>query len=273
MGTRFIQRYKCNCCQKKFSNATGTLEFGQKKRRVNSKLFGLLNSNMSMRRAAKFLNISRTTVDRKFIYLAKKAELQNKKFIASQKQKVMHLQFDDLITSEHTKLKPLAISLAVDADRRFILGLEVSVIGAFGHLVQISRRKYGPRINNHKEGLERLFTSISGTIHLNAKVSTDEDTKYAGFVKKHLPHREHLQYKGGRGAIVGQGELKKLKYDPLFMLNHSCAMLRANINRLARKTWCTTKLKERLKMHLDIFMSFYNLHYLRGKAPLKEVSS
>ena len=58
--------------------------------------------------------------------------------------------------------------------------------------------------------------------------------------------------------MTGQGELKKLRFDPLFALNHTCAMLRANINRLFRRTWCTTKKKECLEDHLAVYMDFHN---------------
>jgi hypothetical protein len=35
-------------------------------------------------------------------------------------------------------------------------------------------------------------------------------------------------------------------------------MLRANINRLFRRTWCTTKKPERLEQHLAVYMDFHN---------------
>ena len=125
-------------------------------------------------------------------FLAKRARERHDFFLDSLKKgPVDHLQFDDLITTEHTKLKPLSISIAVDAKRRFILGAEVSIIPAFGLLAKLSREKYGRRSNGH-----------------------------------------YQRFKGAKGAVVGQGELKKLKRDPLFMINHTCAMLRANINRL-----------------------------------------
>jgi hypothetical protein len=73
-----------------------------------------------------------------------------------------------------------------------------------------------------------------------------------------FPGAEHARHLGGRGCITGQGELKKLRFDPLFSLNHTCAMLRANINRLFRRTWCTTKKKERLEQHLWVYMDFHN---------------
>ena len=68
----------------------------------------------------------------------------------------------------------------------------------------------------------------------------------------------HERYKGARGAIVGQGELKKKNYDPLFSLNQTYAMFRDNIKRLARRTWCTTKRIDRLKHLLFIYAHYHN---------------
>ena len=265
--SRFIQRYKCTSCNSKFSNATGTLEFGQKKRRENKILRSLLCSGISMRRSAQILKLHRTTVERKMTYLGVKAQKSHRRFLNEQKCLVTHLQFDDLITIEHTKLKPLTVSIAVDADKRTILSAQVAQIGAFGHLADLSRKKYGHRKNHHHESLKNMFTAIAPFIHSRAKVESDEHKRYPEFVREFLPDTTYCQYKGGRGCIAGQGELKKLGYDPLFMLNHSCAMLRANINRLIRKTWCTTKSPSRLQLHLDIFIEYYNRVYLPQSAP------
>ncbi len=215
-----------------------------------------------MRRCALVLNINRITVERKLIYLAKKANKSQQEFLQELRGKVTHLQFDDLITSEHTKMKPLTISLAVDAQRRYILGTFVASIGAFGHLAELSRKKYGRRPHHHKKALKNLFDTMAPTIAPHALVESDEHSFYPSFVRAHLPGTEYRRHPGGRGAIAGQGELKKLKYDPLFMLNHTCAFLRANINRLVRRSWCTTKKPAMLQRHLDILVDFYNQDYL-----------
>ena len=52
--------------------------------------------------------------------------------------------------------------------------------------------------------------------------------------------------------------MKKLVFDPLFSLNHSCAMLRANLNRLFRRTWCTSKTRQGLIDHLSLYVRFHN---------------
>lgn len=257
--SRKISRYKCKACLRRFSSTTSTLEWRQKKRRVNLILLKLLASGVSMRRAGIVLKIHKTTVHRKFVYLAKKSRLKNEEFLEKLKANpVQEMQFDDLITTEHTKLKPLSISVAVDKKRRFILGAEVSSIPSFGHLAKLSRKKYGKRTSTHKEKLYLLFKSLVDVVDKNALIESDEHHQYPAVVERYFPESDYLRYKGGRGSVVGQGELKKLYYDPLFKINHTCAMLRANINRLFRRTWCTTKISNMLKNHLDIYIYFHN---------------
>jgi hypothetical protein len=257
--SRFIARFKCTHCLKQFSLSTKTLEWKQKKRRINHQLFKLLASGISMRRSALILNVNRTTIDRKFIYLAEKAKQSNQDFLQQLKNyPISHLQIDDLITIEHTKLKPLSVSIAINVQTRHILGIEVGRIPAFGHLSRPSKIKYGKRKSEHLEILDRLFSKIKTLINPYALIESDEHKFYPIVISKYFPLATHHRYPGGRSSIVGQGELKKLHYDPLFKINHTCAMLRANINRLFRKTWCTTKDPGMLQKHLEIYIQFHN---------------
>jgi hypothetical protein len=111
--------------------------------------------------------------------------------------------------------------------------------------------------------MTKMFLNIKDCINKTALFESDEHKLYPEIVRKFFPDATHIQHKGSRGAIVGQGELKKINYDPLFSINHSCAMLRANINRLIRKTWCTTKKIHMLKAHLDIFIDYHNRELLK----------
>ena len=61
-----------------------------------------------------------------------------------------------------------------------------------------------------------------------------------------------------RGSLTAQGELKRTGYDPLFNINHTLAMVRDNIKRLARKTWCTTKRADALDDVIAIYIHFHN---------------
>lgn len=260
--SRILQRYKCKYCGKKFSGATYSLAKNQKKRRINNTIKNMLASNMSMRRISVLLKVHRTTVKNKLIYLAKVARLDHKKFLQKISGMVTHLQFDDLITIEHTKLKPVTISVAVDVKTRSILSLKSGKIPAFGLLAELSRKKYGYRENEHPLTLRNMFDEIKSSINRNPLIETDEHQAYPPFVNKYFPNSEHIRHKGAIGCVAGQGELKKLHHDPLFTINHTCAMLRANISRLIRRSWCTTKSLSMLQDHLDLFKAFYNTKLL-----------
>ena len=255
--SKSIQRWICKTCHRQFSAATFQAPYLQNKRRVNPEVARLLSSGVSQRRIALLLRITRVTVARKLAFLAKHAVKRHEGWLQTI-PKPTEVQFDDLITIEHTKCKPLAISLAVEAGTRRILGFEVSSIPASGPLALRARQKYGPRRNGRPLGLQRMFEKLRKVLGPAACFRSDEDPLYPPIVRRNFPGAVHDRHPGGRGCVSGQGELKKLVFDPLFSLNHTCAMLRANINRLFRRTWCTTKKAECLKQHLAVYVEFHN---------------
>lgn len=202
----------------------------------------------------------RITIARKLRFLAEQARLEQQAFLESLKVrdcKISQVQFDDVETFEHTKLKPLSIALAVNMQRK-VLGFEVSSMPAKGHLAVKSVEKYGRRRDERKKGLQRLLKSLEGVVNPQTLFQSDQNPHYPPVLRNIFPHAIHQTTKGRRGCISGQGELKKVVWDPLFSLNHTAAMLRANINRLIRRTWCTTKKPQRLSDHLAIYINFHN---------------
>lgn len=217
----------------------------------------LLAGGMSQNRIARVLHLNRKTVVRTMLIEGLKSHYESR--VANfKKGKARKVQFDDLETFEHTKCKPLSVTLAVEEKTRRILGYEVSRMPARGRLAQKSRELYGPRKDARRRGRGRLFRRISPLIAEGAVIKSDCNPHYPQSVKKHFPHARHMAYLGKRGSLGGQGELKKVRYDPLYSLNHTCAMLRANVNRLFRKTWCTTKRADRLFAHLAIYAHYHN---------------
>ena len=251
--SRFVQRFRCLGCRKTCSRATFHRWFRQKTRRKNLELKRHLSSGGSLRRAARTIHLNRKTVARKLEVLGfeAEAELRLANF-AQAKSRV--IEFDDLETFEHTKCKPISVTLAVESRTRRILGLEVSSMPAKGLLVG-KAKKYGPRVDARAKGRELLFKSIQNFVHEEAVIKSDQNPHYPADVIRFFPKAEHRRYAGRRGSLGGQGELKKGGFDPLFSLNHTCAMLRANVNRLFRKTWCTTKRADRLRAHLFLYAS------------------
>jgi transposase-like protein len=262
--SRYIQRYACKLCGKYFSKATFDPRYRQKKRRINPLLFQLFSSGVSQRRAAKILGINPKTAVRCFRYLADQARSEHRKTLTPFLQEPLkEVQFDDLETSEHTKCKPLSVALAVDPKTRKILSFQVSQMPAKGLLAKTAYRKYGYRADERRFGWERLFRELKPYMQQTAEFTSDENPHYPSVLRRHFPKVTHIRTPGGRGANTGQGELKKLRFDPIFSLNHTCAMLRANMNRLFRKTWCTTKTRKGLIDHLSIYTRYHNLRLTR----------
>lgn len=261
--SHWIQRFRCRSCGKRFSAASFSDEYRLQNRRITPMIKKLLVSGVSIRRTARLMNVSRVTVVKRFHLLAMRAQLSQKEYLRKlETNHVRQVQFDDLIAIEHTKMKPLTVSIAVNSETRAILGAKVGRIPAFGPLAKKSQDKYGPRFSEHKKTLLLLFNEIHRSISQDARFRSDEHQLYPKILKKFFPVAKHQAFKGGRSCVAGQGELKRKGRDPLFTINHTCAMFRANINRLFRKTWCTSKIPENLQKHIDIFVDYYNREYL-----------
>lgn len=255
---RVVRRFRCVGCGKSFSLATLHPCYRQLKRRVNFPLSQLLVSGVSLRRSAKLLRVHRTTVTRKFHFLAEQARLKQEQFVQRyEREKLTQVLFDEMETFEHSKLKPISIALAVSAERH-ILCAHIARMPAKGPLAELSRRKYGHRPDDRPKALRALMTQLQPLVEPDALFKSDQNPAYPRYLKLHFPKARHWTTKGGRAAVVGQGELKKLGFDPIFSLNHTAAMFRANLNRLFRRTWCTTKTLQGLASHLALYVAYHN---------------
>jgi hypothetical protein len=227
----------------------------------------LMNSSFTQRRAALDLRVTRKTIVRRYRYLAHQGRIQHQLWLKKnyRDQKLKFVQFDDLETSEHTKCKPLSVCLAVDPRTYQILSFQVSAMPARGHLAKFSREKYGYRKDKRSEGWNQMLSELQPFVEAQAVWKSDDNPHYPKHLKKFFPQAIHKPSKGGRGYHLGQGELKQ-GFDPLFAINHACAMLRANLSRLVRRTWSTTKNRQGLMDHLSIFVPYYN-QVLKAKRP------
>jgi hypothetical protein len=203
-------------------------------------------------------------VARKLVFLGRIAKRERLEFLETLSQEgnqIEECQFDELETFEKTKCLPLSVPLVIGSGKkhnRRILGFRVASMPAKGMLAEISRKKYGRRKDERRREVKALFEELAPAMSPHLKIKTDQNPKYPSWIKGHFSNAKHTTTKGRRGCSTGFGELKRIGFDPLFSLNQSCAMLRANINRLARKTWCTTKRADRLTAHLEIYVRYHN---------------
>ena len=255
---KFVQRYYCETCDKHFSSATHSDCYKQKKRHMNGLIEKQLSAVVTQRETARILGINKKTVARKLIFLGQRAKKKLMAFNCSL-PKAQVVVFDDMETFEHTKLKPLSIGLMVEEGSRRILGYNVARMPSKGLLAKLSVKKYGKRADERDHKRRDLFKKLRPLLTAVCTIKSDESPFYQRPIRKCFPKALHKTFKGREGCVVGQGELKKIGFDPLFSLNHTCAVLRARVSRLVRRTWCTTKKPELLDLHLAIVCLSHNL--------------
>lgn len=254
---RRVPRFYCKACSKTFSRAGYSLYYRHHHRQLSTVIRALFANGMTIRGIARILHIDKGTVARRMLLLAQEA-VHRESLRRVSAPLASHVQFDDLISFEHSKMKPLSVTVIADADRWRIMGVSVAQIPASGLIAKKSREKYGPRADKSIKARNDLLQTTAPHITDNAKISTDKHKHYPPVIKRHLPGCTHVTHLSTKAAVVGQGELKKTGNDPLFCINHQLAMFRANISRLFRRSWNTTKRVDRLEAHLAIFIDDYN---------------
>lgn len=209
-----------------------------------------------MRRAARILGINKVTVARKLAWLADRARQAHTAALASGRFLTSYVQFDEMETFEHTKLKPLSIALAIRAKTGEIISARVATMNCHGHMASLSQKIYGWRNDTRPIACREVLTQIRAIAKPRVTVATDGKSTYGGLIRGVIPGASHTSH-------VNRVALPGARY-PLFRLNHTCAKLRADVSRLARKTWSASKCLRGLQDHLDIYIAFNNGYSFRG---------
>lgn len=139
-----IQRYRCPRCAKTYSSATFTPTYRQKRRRLNRLIEMDIASSTAQRRIAIKHGCDKKTVARKVVFLAQEARKKTAAWLASC-EPFTDVQWDEMLSFEHTRLKPLSIAVMVCVRSRRILGYGIAPVPASGLIAKRSREKYGKR--------------------------------------------------------------------------------------------------------------------------------
>jgi len=212
-----------------------------------------------MRQTARILNCHYQTVYRKFLWLSELAKQHHSK----KEFTIQELQFDEMESIEHTKLKPLTIALAV-SNRYEILGVKVGSIPAKGHLSVISKKKYGVRNNESEITLRELFGNLKANMRSEERfiIKSDSKPSYKKLVTEFFPRHLYQVHVAAENKEkrreLKYTNLEKRIFDPIFAVNQRMAKLRDHIKRLTRRSWCTSKIKDNLEKHLYLYIASNN---------------
>ena len=254
-----VPRYQCLDCKKSFSSHTFYRTYRQKKPYLNDTIYRFYTSATTQRRLAKILGVNLKTVVRKFLFLAHNAEAMHLEKLGNKEFDVAHCQFDEMLTFEHTRLKPLSIALAVQKQDSKLISIQVAQSHYQGILSSVAIRKYGLREDQSHVARRRVLTTLQSQITGSCNLVTDAKPVYRTEVASHVPGATLVQIKnrGSRLQRLLSAKRRNIK-DPMFELNLVAAKIRHDLSRMARKVWVTTKCQDRLHKHLMLFLASQN---------------
>lgn len=222
-------------------------------------IFQLYTSATTQRRLAKVLGVNLKTIVRKFLFLAQNAELLHLDKLSQNQFDVTHCQFDEMLSFEHTRLKPLSIALAVQKNDSKLIAIEVAQSHYQGRLSSVAFKKYGFRADQSHEARRKVFLTLQSLIKESCTLVTDAKPVYRTDIAQYVPgaRLEQIKNRGPRLQKLLKAKRRNFQ-DPMFELNLVAAKIRHDLSRMARKVWVTTKRQDRLRKHLMLFLATQN---------------
>jgi len=102
--------------------------------------------------------------------------------------------------------------------------------------------------DNRKEKTLEVLETIKGVAKDRITVASDKKKSYPNLIHSVLPQAE----------VQAHDRISDGKNKPLFMLNVTCAKIRADLSRMRRRTWAITRKWENLQKHLYIYIAWNN---------------
>jgi hypothetical protein len=167
---------------------------------------------------------------------------------------------DELETYEHNRrLKPVTVPVLVHKPSHCILHAAVGTLPPRKPLSPANYEKLeklekveGKRRSESREKVAECFDVLQSVCPTSGpvRVGTDQKHTYRALLKKRFGDR--LEHE------TTHSSLPRTIRNPLFVVNHTFAMLRDGLSRLVRRTWAGSKEREKLEWHLWLYIGWRN---------------
>lgn len=261
---RWVQRFRCRSCRRRFSSQSFRLDYRQQNPWINGGLLSLLVSKVTHRQAARVLRINRKTVHRRLRVFGPALREWHAVFLRRARQRGGLrgcFSMDELETFENDRrLQPVTMPVLVHRTTRFVIHLETAALAPRGHLsprheARKARMRVasGPRRSGSRLAVKRCLEALRAAHAPGAllELVTDQKRMYPVLVREVFGNRiaAHVQESSRRARNT---------LNPLFAVNHSLAMLRDQVSRLVRRSWGASKDRNQLALHAWIWTAWRN---------------
>ena len=273
---RTVQRFQCKICKRMFSTQTFRVDYRLHKPALDHEIFLKFVGKVTQRQAARDLKCDRRMIARRLKRFGKHCKAFHERALhARGESKPWEGRFllDELETYEHNRrLKPLTVPVLVHKPSHCILHAAVGTLPPRKPLSKANQKKLaelegvaGKRRSQSREKVAECFDVLKQIVPPTGAVivSTDEKHTYRTLLKKRFGDRLVHQTTNSKEP--------RSYWNPLFVVNHTFAMLRDGLSRLVRRNWAASKQREKLGWHLSIYIAWRN--YVRPITNLRRFES
>lgn len=253
-----VRRYECKSCKKCFSSHTFKSTYRQKRPALNEQVYKWYVSSVTQRRMAIILGCDRKTIVRKFLFMAMQARKEHERRIKEGEIKTSFVQFDEMETFEHTRLKPLSIAIAVRGKTGEIIEARVASMNCHGSTAALSQKKYGYREDHRDAAREDVLKVVNTCSREKITIVTDQHNAYPAIIKKWVPDAEIIRVKSIHRRDRSKNVDRRNRDTSQYTFNYIAAKIRHDLSRMARRSWVTTKRVWALQAHLDLYIAWNN---------------
>ena len=265
---RRVQRFRCLACRRRFSAQSFRLDYRQRKPRINAAVLGCFVSKVNHRQAARILHVDRKTIERRLHLWGPTLQHYHQGWLTRARLQgglsgTWTLDEQESFEQDR-RLQPLTLPILVHWKTFFVLHAATAPLPARGGLSPLDearKRERELRLGRRQSGstaaVEECLKVWRGVHAPRASANwiTDRKTSYPALFKRYFGEVF------GSHVRIASSDTRNRK-NPMFPINHTLAMLREHVSRLARRTWAVSKRRTRLENHLWIWIVWRN--YVRG---------
>jgi transposase-like protein len=270
---RSVQRFLCLECRHGFSIQSFRVDYRLHKPALHLVLFRDFVSKTTMRQSARNWGCTRRTVAHRLKLLGTHC----REFHGAMLERARRaggisgvFQLDELETFEHNRrLKPVTVPVLIERSSYFVLHAECAPLAARGGLSPANCRKkeqlellVGKRRSGSVRAVQNTFEVLAKVHRQHDQVTVQTDRKQSYATRLRRLFGERLWQERYPSTAV------RNYTNPLFPINQTFAMMRDGLSRLVRRSWAAAKLRQRLELHLWIWIAYRNyVRAITNKAP------
>jgi hypothetical protein len=257
-----IPRFRCNTCQRTFSQQTFRHDYRDHRPEVNAELLGLLYSGMGLRQAGRRLGLAIQSVHAKFRKLAATCAALHQNLSRTLPPGCAYL-LDEEESFEGLSIRPVTIPVLIERESWFVVA---TAVGRIRRLApkgtrrrarqELEESQAGKRPDESRQVVQQVIHALFRRIGATPlTMDTDEKSSYRTLLEAQFgAHCQHL---------TTNSRAPRTPSNRLFPINVTMAMTRDNNARMRRRSWLVSKKAEYLAAQLHVFTVYRN--YIRQR--------